>query len=132
MCNILNLFLTYSMRFLEKYILLVFCSFVYSVSVTFNVDMQEQYLNGGSIYLAGADSLTLSSFGSIDTMQVNPWDPSGVIMQDDDLDGVFSATVELDSNTVYLYKYLNGNQYELSGESDRLFTTTFNDTVLNI
>ena len=132
MCNILNLFLTYSMRFLEKYILLVFCSFVYSVSVTFNVDMQEQYLNGGSVYLAGADSLTLSSFGSIDTMQVDPWDPSGVMMQDDDLDGVFSATVELDSNTVYLYKYLNGNQYELAGESDRLFATTLNDTVLNI
>ena len=108
------------------------CSFLYSVSITFNVDVQEQYLNGGSVYLAGADSLTLSSFGYIDTMQIEPWNPLGVIMQDEDFDGVFSATVELDSNTVYLYKYLNGNQYELSGESDRIFTTSLNDTTLNI
>ena len=103
---------------LEKYILLVFCSFVYSVAVTFNVDMQEQYLNGGSVYLAGADSLTLSSFGSIDTMQVDPWDPSGVIMQDDDLDGVFSVTVELPSTyecVCECYSERSSARFALSG-----------------
>ena len=51
------------MKFKEIYIIHLFFSFLFSVNVTFNVDMQEQYLTEYGIHLAGADTLTSSSFG---------------------------------------------------------------------
>ena len=94
-CNILNLFLIFNMILL-KFIILI--SYLYPVSVTFNVNMQDQYLNGGNVYLAGADTLSLNSFGLFENEEIEAWDPNGIMMQDSDFDGVFSATLELDSN----------------------------------
>ena len=128
-CNILNLFLIFNMILL-KFIILI--SYLYPVSVTFNVNMQDQYLNGGNVYLAGADTLSLNSFGLFENEEIEAWDPNGIMMQDSDFDGVFSATLELDSNTTYFYKYLNGPEFELANISNRFFETSNNDTILNI
>jgi len=117
-CNILNLFLIFNMILL-KFIILI--SYLYPVSVTFNVNMQDQYLNGGNVYLAGADTLSLNSFGLFENEEIEAWDPNGIMMQDSDFDGVFSATLELDSNTTYFYKYLNGPEFELANISNRFF-----------
>jgi len=128
-CNILNLFLIFNMILL-KFIILI--SYLYPVSVTFNVNMQDQYLNGGNVYLAGADTLSLNSFGLFENEEIEAWDPNGIMMQDSNFDGVFSATLELDSNTTYFYKYLNGPEFELANISNRFFETSSNDTILNI
>ena len=90
-----------------RIILIIFISFVYSVSVTFNVDLQEQYLLGGTVHIAGSDTLTETSFGYIDSLQISPWAPNEIILEDLDFDGIYSVTIDFESNTSYKYKFLN-------------------------
>ncbi len=116
-----------------KYIYILFLSFLYPVSVTFSVDMQEQYLSSGNVYLAGSDSLTQTFFGSYaDSVIINPWTPEDVELVDIDFTGVFSKTIELQSNITYVYKFVNGLNYELEGESDRFIYIANQDTILDI
>ncbi len=119
------------MNYLVIYIIM--CSFLFPVSVTFNVDMQEQYINQ-DIFLAGADTLTSTSFGSdLSGELINPWTPQDIQLIDSDYDGIFSTTIDLDSNTVYAYKFLNGLfEYELNDESDRYVNVLTEDINLDI
>ena len=114
-------------------IYILFLSFLYPVSVTFSVDMQEQYLSSGNVYLAGSDSLTQTFFGSYaDSAIINPWTPEDVELVDIDFTGVFSKTIELQSNITYVYKFVDGLNYELEGESDRFIYIADQDTILDI
>ena len=115
------------------YLYILFLSCLFPVSVTFNIDMQEQYLDGGSVYLAGSDSLTQSFFGThLDSSIINPWTPEDIELIDDDFTGIFSATIDLPPNTEYIYKFVNGLNYELEGESNRFIFIEEQDTTLDI
>ncbi|MBI45023.1 MAG: hypothetical protein CMG66_02515 [Candidatus Marinimicrobia bacterium] len=115
------------------FLYILFISIVYPVSVTFNVDMQEEYLSGGNVYLAGADSLSESFFGfNIDSTMINPWSPNDMQLFDDNFSGVFSGTILLEPNTIYSYKFVNGTNYELEGEVNRTIYVQEQDTVLNV
>ncbi len=112
---------------------ILFLSCLYPVSVTFNVNMQEEYLDGGSVYLAGSDSLTQSFFGiHLDSLIINPWTPGDTELVDSDFTGIFSTTIDLLPNTAYVYKFVNGINYELEGEPDRSIFIEEEDTVLNV
>ena len=100
------------MKHIKKYITILLVSYLFPAIVTFSVDMQEQYVSQDGIHLAGADTLTVSSFGmTLDSLDINPWSPEEIIMEDDDFDGIFSASINLENNTVYKYKFLNGFEY---------------------
>ncbi len=64
--------------------------------VTFQVDMQNQVV-GGSVYLAGS---------------FNGWNTTANEMLDGDSDGIYEATVTVDKNDTYEYKFLNGATWE--------------------
>ena len=121
------------MKFKKVYIISLFFSFLFSVNVIFNVDMQEQYITENGIHLAGADTLTASSFGmTLDSLEINSWSPDELTLNDNDYDGIFSISIELENNTVYAYKFLNGIEYELLGELDRLLETGVDDIILDV
>jgi len=98
---------------MKKIIISIIVSFLLPVSVTFNVDMQEQVLSEDGVHLAGSDLDTETFFGSVDQVEISPWMPDEIIMTDDDYDGIYSFTIELLPNTSYIYKFINGYDYEL-------------------
>ena len=121
------------MKHIKKYITSLLVSYLFPAIVTFSVDMQEQYVSQNGIYLAGADTLTVSSFGmTLDSLDINPWSPEEIIMDDDDFDGIFSASINLENNTVYKYKFLNGFEYELSNQEDRILEVGTEDMILDL
>ena len=107
-------------------------SFVFSVSVTFNVDMQEQFISENGVHLAGSDALTETFFGTVLDEIVPPWTPDAITMIDDNFDGVYTITLEVDPNTSYIYKFVNGFSYELEGGLDREIDVAEEDMALNI
>ena len=116
-----------------KVLYILFLSLSYPVSVTFSVEMQEEYLLGGNIYLAGSDSLTQTFFGShLDSTIINPWIPEDTELTDVNFTGIFSKTIDLSPNTTYAYKFVNGLSYELEGEADRHIHILEQDTILPI
>ncbi len=121
------------MKLIKVHIIHLFFSFSFSLTVTFNVDMQEQYITENGIHIAGADTLTASSFGmNLDSLEINPWSPQDITLSDNNFDGVFSTSIQLDSNTVYAYKYINGYDYELLGLPDRILGTGEEDIILDL
>ena len=117
---------------MKNFIIIIIISFAFPVSVTFNIDMQEQILFENGVHLAGSDAETETFFGSIDEIVISPWMPEEIVMNDDDYDGVYSVTVELSPNTSYIYKFINGYEYELQDGDNRTLETTDEDIVLDI
>ena len=117
---------------MKKMIFILLLSFVLPLSVTFQVDMQEQFVSDNGIHLAGADTLTLSTFGTYQDSVLAPWTPEQLTMEDIDFDGVYSITLELEENTVYAYKFINGFEYELADLIDRYLHTGTEDLVLDV
>ena len=117
---------------MKNYIFITFFSFAFSVSVTFNVDMQEQFVFENGVHLAGSDALTETFFGTVDGVEISPWTPEEAPMFDDDYDGIYSITVELIQNTSYIYKFVNGYEYELQGGTDRVLETGVDDIILDV
>ena len=115
-----------------KYIIGIFFSFVFSVSVTFNVDMQEQFVSENGVHLAGSDALTETFFGTVLDEIAPPWTPDAITMIDDNFDGVYTITLEVDPNTSYIYKFVNGFSYELEGGLDREIDVAEEDMALSI
>ena len=70
------------------YFIVILLSFVFPVAITFQVDMQEQFVSDNGIHLAGADTLTLSTFGTYQDSVLAPWTPEQLTMEDIDFDGV--------------------------------------------
>ena len=116
---------------MKKIIISIIVSFLLPVSVTFNVDMQEQVLSEDGVHLAGSDLDTETFFGSVDQVEISPWMPDEIIMTDDDYDGIYSFTIELLPNTSYIYKFINGYDYELQDGEDRMLETSDENIVLN-
>ena len=116
---------------MKKIIISIIVSFLLPVSVTFNVDMQEQILSEDGVHLAGSDLDTETFFGSVDEVEILPWMPDEIIMTDDDYDGIYSFTIELLSNTSYIYKFINGYDYELQDGEDRMLETLDENIVLD-
>ena len=115
---------------MKKILFSLFLSFALPLSVTFQVDMQEQFVSGNGVHLAGADTLAQVSFGTYQDSLVAPWTPDQLMMKDIDFDGVYSITLELEENTVYAYKFLNGFEYELANLDDRILQTGTEDIIL--
>ena len=116
---------------MKKILTIIYLSILFPVSVTFNVDMQEQFLSDYGVHLAGSDAETETFFGSIDGVEISPWIPEEIIMNDDDYNGVYSITVDLAPNTSYIYKFINGFDYELQDGEDRILETTDQDIILD-
>ena len=117
---------------MKKITFILLLSFVFPLSVTFQVDMQEQFLSDNGIHLAGADTLTLTTFGTYQDSAITPWTPSELTMVDIDFDGVYSITIELEENTIYAYKFINGFEYELADLDDRYLQTGTENLVLDV
>ena len=116
---------------MKKIIISIIFSFFFPVSVTFNVDMQEQILSENGVHLAGSDLDTESFFGSVGEVEISPWMPNEISMTDDDYDGIYSFTIELLPNTSYIYKFINGYDYELQEGEDRILETADENIVLD-
>ena len=65
-----------------------------TIDVTFNVDMQNEIVSPNGVHIA-------ASFQN--------WDPSTTQLTDLDGDNVYSITISLFSDSIYEYKYINGN-----------------------
>ena len=117
---------------MKKSIYIIFCSFVFTASVTFYVDMQEQYVSENGIFLAGSDTETELFFGDVGGIEISPWTPDEIQMIDDDFDGVYSITVELQNNTSFIYKFVNGDLYEFEGGENRVLITGEQDMLLDV
>ena len=80
--------------------LILLCSFLLSlksfsqIDVNFKVDMQYQLVSEDGIHIAG-------------TMQ--GWDPSSTPLTDANGDDIWEVTLTLAENTIYEYKFINGN-----------------------
>ena len=82
--------------------LILLCSFLLSlksfsqIDVNFKVDMQYQLVSENGIHIAG-------------TMQ--GWDPSSTPLTDANGDDIWEVTLTLAENTIYEYKFINGNSW---------------------
>jgi len=89
------------------------------ISVTFNVDMNNETVDANGVHLAGA---------------LQGWDPAATELLDTDGDGVYSITVDtLTAGATYEYKYVNGNAWgtdEFQGQPNRSITIPDTNTVL--
>ena len=66
-----------------------------TVPVTFSVDMNNETVAAEGVHVAG---------------NFQGWDPAATMLSDDDMDGVYTLTVDV-SDTLGLveYKFINGN-----------------------
>ena len=68
-----------------------------TVPVTFSVDMNFETVAAEGVHVAG---------------NFQGWDPAGTMLSDDDMDGIFTVTVDVaDTLGTIQYKFLNGNAW---------------------
>ena len=68
-----------------------------TVPVTFSVDMNNETVAAEGVHVAG---------------NFQGWDPAGTMLSDDDMDGIYTITVEVaDTLGTIQYKFLNGNAW---------------------
>ena len=65
-------------------------------NVTFSVDMNTTAISSDGVHLTGS---------------FQDWDPSTLELQDPDSDGVYSITVTLENDSIFEYKFINGNSW---------------------
>lgn len=75
------------------------------VSVTFQVDMNDQDVSENGVHVAGSWQFAVG-----DVPNEGDWDPGASAMTDDDLDGIYSLTVDIPAGQ-YEYKFVNGNAW---------------------
>jgi hypothetical protein len=73
------------------------------VDVTFNVDMSNETVNPNGVHIAG-------NFSSNGNTGLIDWNPSAYMMTDEDLDGVYSYTFQLNEGA-YEFKFINGDNW---------------------
>ena len=95
----------------------LFMSFGWSqISVTFQVDMNNETVDANGVHLAGS---------------FQGWDPSTTEMFDSDADGIYSATVDNEkAGSVLSFKFINGNAWGNDEANDRSYTVPDTNTVL--
>lgn len=81
------------------------CGFVHAqtVAVTFNVDMSALTVSDDGVHIAG-------DFGD-HTDGLPVWDPAATELSDDDADGIYSVTLDLNPG-IYQFKFINGNGWD--------------------
>lgn len=84
--------------------LVVCCAINAQVAVTLNVDLNDQTVSANGVHIAG-------NFGSAGYAE---WDPAGISLTDADADGIYSVTLNLPTNSVYQFKFVNGNDWDSS------------------
>jgi len=114
------------------YFIVIFFSFIFTTTITFHVDMQEEFVSENGIHLAGSDAETETFFGNITDQIIPPWTPESIIMLDTDFDGVYSISIEVEDNTSYIYKFVNGLFYELEGDDNRAIDVLEDDIILDV
>lgn len=67
-----------------------------TVDVTFQVDMNNEVVSAFGVHVAGS---------------FQGWDPATTMMDDPDLDGVYTVTVSIAEGEVIQYKFINGNDW---------------------
>lgn len=70
-------------------------------AVTFRVNMANVAVSNFGVHLAG-------NFGNAGYPE---WVPSGINMTDANFDGIYEVTLQLNQNTAYQYKFINGNNW---------------------
>ena len=84
-----------------RYCLLFFLFFgIHSfaqIDVTFRVDLQYQFVSENGVHIAGS---------------MQGWDPSSTPLSNSNEDNIWEVTLTLLENTVYEYKFINGNSWE--------------------
>ncbi len=89
------------------------------ISVTFQVDMNNETVGANGVHVAGA---------------FQGWDPSATALADTNSDGIYSVTIDtFTAGDTYEYKYVNGNAWggdEFQGGSNRSITIPDTNTVL--
>ena len=114
------------------YFIVILLSFVFPVAITFQVDMQEQFVSEGGVHLAGSDEETETFFGTFDGQIIPPWNAESITMLDEDYDGIYSITIDVEANTSYIYKFVNGYIYEFEGGDNRQIDVLEDDIILEL
>ena len=110
--------------FFSFMLLVGFLSAQTTTTVTFSVDMNGETVSANGVHIAG-------SFQEL-------WDPAAIELTDDDMDGVYSISIDVPVTTPMLleFKFLNGNdwgsvedvpdacQVEVGGNDNRLLFLT--------
>ena len=78
------------------------CASAQSFDVTFQVDLSQVGLIASTVSVAGSFQAA-AGFPS-------DWTPGSTVMTDDDMDGVYTVTVQLPAGS-YEYKFLNGDAW---------------------
>ncbi len=69
------------------------------ISVTFQVDMNNETVGANGVHVAGA---------------FQGWDPSATALADTNSDGIYSVTIDtFTAGDTYEYKYVNGNAWHM-------------------
>ena len=115
-------------------IVFIFLSFILSqeyVSVTFQVDMSNEVISDDGIHIMGSDE-TFVEFGlDPETLAAFPvWTPDAIELFDDNNDNIFETTILLLENTPYLYKFINGSAFGDDESSNRYYTTSSVDEII--
>ena len=111
------------MRFFFIILLLVSnISLAQITDVTFSVDMSNQTISEKGVHLAG---------------DFQDWDPSSLEMFDIDSDSIYQITISLEIDSVYEYKFINGDSWgedenidEECGNGNRILITSNESTNL--
>lgn len=89
------------------------------ISVTFQVDMNNETVGANGVHVAGA---------------FQGWNPAATALSDTNSDGIYSVTVDtFTAGDTYEYKYINGNAWgedEFQGASNRSITIPDTNIVL--
>jgi 1,4-alpha-glucan branching enzyme len=67
-----------------------------TIDVTFQVNMSEQTVSPEGVHIAG---------------NFQGWNPTTTTMSDEDSDGIYAVTVQVDANSNLSYKFINGNAW---------------------
>ena len=111
------------MRVFLVFFLIVSSQSLAQVDVTFRVDMQYQTVSTDGVHIAGS---------------MQGWDPSSTPLSDIDGDGIWEVTLALSENSLYEYKFINGNSWgtdeaingSCSTENNRQLLTTNENMLL--
>ncbi len=118
--------------YLLGFSLILSASLLAQSAVTLRVDMSQQTVSADGVHVAG----NFNTGGDYPE-----WDPAGIMLTDDNMDGVYEVELMLMAGT-YNFKYINGNSWgsdesapeacAAPGSTDRILVVTSADSVEDI
>ena len=79
------------------------------VNVTFEVDLNGAAPSDNGVHIAGNFN-DVNYDGTPENAAYENWSPSAIALSDDDMDGVYSVTLQLIAER-YEFKFINGNSF---------------------